>query len=163
MLLIALAILCFVGSLNAEKVADWYWDQKYQSEKHRAVELIGMGFQPASARINPQANYERGSAISFDINGEYGPIKVQHYSPTPLEQGYLEQAIRGGHLMVYYEKKFPNRCVLGPTMENAKRVAQRPKPARMPDDKVSRFISLCGKVMGGLLLLAGIFTFRNEM
>lgn len=163
MLLIALAIMCLATSLNAEKVADWYWEQRYQSEKHRAAELIAMNMHPATATISPQTIYEPGSAISFKINAEFGPIDVQNYNPPPLEQSYVQQAIRGGHLYVYYEKPFPHRCVLGPTMDNARRLVTRPKPARVPDDKISRYISLAAKVLGGLLLLAGIMTFKNEM
>lgn len=163
MLLIALAIMCLATSLNADKVADWYWEQRYQSEKGRAAELIAMKMQPATATITPQSDYEKGSVINFKINSPAGPIEKQHYTPTPLEESYVAQAIKGGYLVVYYETAFPHRCVLSPTMDNAKRLVVRPKPARMPDDKIARFISLAGKVLGGLLLLAGLYTFRNEM
>jgi hypothetical protein len=163
MLLIALAIMCLATSLNADKVADWYWDQKYNHEKQAAIALLHEPLRTATATITSVGPYERGQMINFNINGDYGPLEVRNYQPSALEEGYVAQAFPARYLIVYHENKFGNKCVLKPTMENAKRLAGRPKPARMPDDKVSRFISLATKVLGGLLLIAGIFALKNDM
>jgi hypothetical protein len=162
MLLIALAIMCLATSLNAEKVAEWYWDQKYNHEKQAAIALMQAPLRTGTAKILSEPPYERGQMINFNINGEYGPLEVRNYQPSALEEGYVAQAFPGRYLVVYYENKFGHKCVLKPTMENAKRLATRPKPARMPDDKVSRFISLAAKVLAGLLLLAGIYSLKNQ-
>lgn len=163
MLLIALAIMCLATSFNADKVADWYWDYKYKAEREAALNLLSQNIRTATAQITSRGPYERGDLIDFTINTEDGPFQVQRYQPRPLEESYVVTNFPGRHLVVTYEKRFPNRCVLAPTLAAAKRVASRPKPARLPDDKVSRFISLWGKVMAGLLLAAGIYTFRKDI
>jgi hypothetical protein len=163
MLLIALALMCLACSLNADKVADWYWDHKWKSERDAAVNLLSQGLLTSSATINSKGNYERGDIISFTIQTPDGPFLVSRYQPRPVEETYVQQAFHSGHLIVSYSKRFPNQCLLSPSLEQAKRVAHRPKPARMPDDKISRFVSLAGKVMAGLLLLCGIYTFRRDI
>ncbi len=161
MLLIVLAFLVLATSFNGEKVADWYWDNKYKTEQQAAISLVKQNLITNVAFIKTRGLYELGDLIDFEIQTQDGPYLVQRYQPSPLEQDYVRQAYPSGQLVVHYEVRFPNRCVLKPTMLAAQRIAHRPKPARMPDDKISRFISLWGKVMAGLLFAAGLYSFRR--
>lgn len=163
MLLIALAIMCLAASMNADKVADWYWDYKYNNEKEAAVALLSQGLSTSPATITSSGPYERGNLIDFTIHTQDGPYPVQRYQPRPVEEAYVEKLYPGKHIVVSYASRFPNRCILPPSLEQAKRIAGRPKPARMPDDKIARFVSLAGKVLAGLLLLGGIYTFRRDI
>lgn len=163
MLFIALAIMCFVTSLNADKVADWYWDNKWKSDKAAAKELLSQDLVTSTATITSNGPYETGDLIAFTIQTPDGPFAINRYQPRPVEEGYVRQAFPGKHLVVTYARRFPQQCLLAPSMDQARRLAVRPKPARMPDDKVSRFISLAGKVGAALLFLMGCYTFRRDL
>lgn len=163
MLFIALAIMCFVTSLNAEKVADWYWDNKWKNDKAAAKELLSQDLVTSTATITSHGPYETGDHIAFIIQTPDGPFAINRYQPRPVEEGYVTQAFPGKHIVVTYARRFPQQCLLAPSMEQARRLAVRPKPARMPDDKVSRFISLAGKVGAALLFLMGCYTFRRDI
>jgi len=163
MLFIALAIMCLATSLNSDKVADWYWDHKYKTERQAAMSLLAQNIVTSPAIITSSGHYERGDLIDFTIKTPDGDFNVQRYQPRTIEEGYVANMYPSKHIIVTYERRFPNRCVLAPSLEQARRIAGRAKPARMPDDKISRFISLWGKVVGGLLLLCGIYTFRRDI
>jgi len=161
MLFLALAVMCFVASMNADKVADWYWDNKYKSDKAAAQELLNQDLLTSTATITSRGPYEAGDLISFTIQTPDGPFVISRYQPRPVEEGYVRQAFAGRHLIVSYARRFPQQCLLAPSMEQARRLATRPKPARLPDDKISRFISLAGKVAAALLFLMGWFSFKR--
>ena len=162
MLLIILAVLCLVTSFNSEKVADAYWDHKYKSERDSAANLLRQDLTSSMATIESTDVYEPGGLIDFTIKTPDGPYLVQRYQPYPIEQKYVVHNYPSRSLVVFYERRFPNRCVLSPTMTAARKLVGRPKPARVPDDKISRFVSLWGKVSAAVLFLIGVYSMRSQ-
>ncbi|SRR5579883_2254145 len=162
MLLIFLAILSLAASFNAEKVADWYWDVRYQSDRQAAVNLLKQELILTTAAIDKNGAYEPGDLISFRIRTPDGPFKIDRYQPNAHEVGYVQRAYGGGQLLVYYVRTSPRHCVLSPTVVAARNLVNKPRPSRVPGDYIARFVSLWGKVMALLLFAAGMYSMRRR-
>lgn len=162
MLFIVIGLVIFAASLNAEKVADWYWDIKYQNDRNAAEALLEQDLVCTTAMIEKSPNYADGDLLTFNIRTPDGPLQVSSYQPRALERGYVRQAYPGGSLVVYYNRRFPRNCVLSPSVTTAKGLLHKKKPQRVPDDYISRFVGLWGKVMAAFLVLIGVQSMKAQ-
>lgn len=162
MLLVVIGFMIMVASFNSEKVADWYWDMRYKAERSAAENLMAEGLVGTTARLEPRTSYEEGDHIRFYINTPDGPFQIGDYQPRPLEHNYVANAWRGGSILVYYNPSNPHRLVLAPTFTTARSLLTKPKPRRVPGDNIARFISLWGKGLAGLLVLAGLYNLSKR-
>tara|TARA_Y100001978_G_C23663539_1_gene419930 strand:+ start:982 stop:1476 length:495 start_codon:yes stop_codon:yes gene_type:complete len=156
MLLILLSLVCLTASFNSESVADWYWDFIYKGKVKAAQELLNSGLERAPSQLDRNPSWQPGEPISFQVPTMNGPVPVTGYQPRPVEIGYVTRAQRGGAFVVYYRPLVPRQCVLEPSWQNARSLVRKPKPARVPGDNISRYLSLWGKVLALILFFFGI-------
>lgn len=163
MLLIVLALVCLSASLNADSVADWHWDYTYKTKKEAARRLLSQNFVRANATLDRRASWNPGDSINFTIPTSNGPVSV-HYQPRPEEIGYVARARRGGQFAVYYRQLVPRNCVLESTWLNAKSIVNRPKPSRVPGDRISKYLDLWGKALAVIFMFFGVTSVaKNSM
>jgi len=162
MLLVVIGFMILVASFNSEKVADWYWDMRYKAERNAAANLMAEGLVGSTARVESRTPYEEGDHITLYINTPDGPFHIGDYQPRPLEVNYVANAVRGKSVVVYYCHSNPRRFVLAPTYTTARSILSKPKPKRVPGDAIERFISLWGKGLGGLLIMAGLYNLSKR-
>lgn len=163
MLLIVLALVCLTASMNADSVADWYWDYIYNSKREAAKRLLSQNFIRANAILDRQSGWKPGDSINFSIPTTNGPVKI-NYQPRSDEVGYVARARRGGQFAVYYRPLVPRNCVLESTWRNAKSILSRPKPQRIPGDRVSKYLDLFGKALALILMFFGVTSVaKNSM
>jgi|AGTN01.1.fsa_nt_gi hypothetical protein len=162
MLLVVIGFMILVASFNSEKVADWYWDMRYNAERNAAANLMAEGLVGTTARMEARSSYEEGDHLKLYINTPDGPFQISDYQPRALEHNYVANAWRGGSLLVYYNPSNPHRLVLAPTYTTARSILHKPKPRRVPDDAIARFVSLWGKGLGGLLILVGLYNLSKR-
>lgn len=156
MLLILLALVCLTASFNSEAVADWYWDFIYKGKVRAAQELLKSDLRRTNGQLDRNPSWEPGDTISFKIYTENGEVPITGYVPRPVENGYVSNAQRGGHFVVYYRPLVPRQCVLEPSWSSAQSLMRKPKPSRVPGDGVSRYLSLWGKVLALILFFFGV-------
>lgn len=155
MLLIVLALVCLTASFNSDAVAEWYWDYIYNAKVASARQLLKQDLVYSHAVIERNPTWEPGGSITFRIQTSSGPVTV-NYQPRKEEYAYVRRALRGGQFGIYHRKLVPRQCVLASTWNEAKAILRRPKPARIPGDRISSYLNLFGKALALILFLVGI-------
>ena len=162
MLLIVIALVCLTASFNSDSVSEWYWDYVYNSKIQAAKSLLGQDLIRGNAVLDRRVGWEPGDSISFTLmTTKNGPLKVD-YQPRADEIGYVQQARRGGHFAVYYRELVPRQCVLESTWMSAKAILKRPKPARVPGDRISKYLDLWGKALALILFFFGVTSVARD-